>query len=115
MMKVFTRRLVLQVSTEVPDGGGGFTRIWEDRTAIWGEVRMRSGKLSATEFGERPSLKVRIQTHFLPQGHASRPLPGQRLRDGGRVFVVEAVHDTEGRHALLTILATEIAPEEATP
>ncbi|MEL6587053.1 MAG: head-tail adaptor protein [Pseudomonadota bacterium] len=113
MGRVFTRRLVHQVAVRTPDGAGGHTRRWEERGAIWGDVRMRSGGLGQSDFGHSPRLRLRILTHFVPHGHPTRPEPGQRLRDGARIFAVEAVQETEGRAKHLVVLASEIAASEA--
>lgn len=106
MPRVFTRRLVLSVAEEASDGAGGTTRAWSERGALWAEVRMRSGALAATEFGRTPRLQVRITTHELPEEHAMRPGLGDRLRDGGRTFEVQAVHSGERR--FLVVLANEV-------
>lgn len=110
MPRVFTRRLVLSSVVRAPDGGGGFLEEWVEKGAFWGEVRMRSGSLRATEFGETPRLRVKIQAHGLPEGHPMRPVPGERIADGGRRFEVEAVHDGDRR--ILVILARELAEAE---
>ncbi len=110
MSRVFTRRLVLSAATEIADGSGGTSRDWVDRGALWAEVRMRSGTLRATEFGRTPRLQVRIRTHELPEGHSMRPATGDRLRDGGRTFEVQAVHPGD-RHVLI-VLASEIPVAE---
>jgi hypothetical protein len=75
---------------------------------LWAEVRMRSGALRATEFGDTPRLTLRITTHALPEGHEGRPVPGDRLRDGGRLYEVEAAHESDGRGRMLTVLAAEV-------
>ena len=110
MARVFTRRLVRQVPVDTSDGSGGRRRHWEERGALWAEVKMRSGALKQTEFGQTPRLQVRITTYLVPQEHETRPEVGQRLRDGARLFAIEAVHDGDGRY--LTILASEVHGSE---
>ncbi|CTQ50909.1 phage head closure protein [Jannaschia donghaensis] len=105
MGHVFRRRLTLQAPVRVSDGAGGQTLSWEDRGGLWAEVRMRSGSLRHGAFGRTPRLQVRLTTHSVPQGHPMRAEPGQRLRDGGQVYEIEAVHDADDRQ-LLTILAS---------
>ncbi len=105
----FTRHLVLQVQEQAADGAGGFVRDWVPRGGLWGEVRMRSGALRHTEFGRTPRLQLRITTHDMAEAHPMRPVPGDRLVDGARVFEVEAVHD--GDRQVLVILAAELPGE----
>ncbi|WP_298433158.1 head-tail adaptor protein [uncultured Jannaschia sp.] len=102
----YTRRLEHLVPVRVPDGGGGILRSWDARGVIWGRIQMRSGGLKATEFGRAPRLGVKIRTHHLPQGHPARPEMGHRLRDGTRLYEVEAVHD--GADDALVVMAAEI-------
>lgn len=107
MSHVFTRRLTLEAPERMPDGGGGHATTWQARGGLWAEVRMRSGSLRHGAFGRTERLQVRLRTHAVPEGHPMRPEPGHRLRDGGQVYEVQAVHGDE-RH-LLTILAS-VAP-----
>lgn len=104
MSHVFTRRLTLEAPLRTPDGGGGQVLGWEERGGLWAEVRMRSGSLRHGAFGRMPRLAVRLKTHAVPEGHAMRPEPGHRLRDGGQIYEVEAVHAGDGR--VLTVLAS---------
>ena len=113
MGRVYTRRLTLEVPVRTPDGGGGQVRGWEERGAIWADVRMRSGGLKHSEFGRTPRLQVRIKTHALPDGHPTRPIAGDRLRDGSRVYEVEATHE-DLKHVLV-ILASDVTGERTTP
>lgn len=110
MVRRFNRYLKLQAQTRRDDGAGGFVRVWEARGGLWAEVRMRSGDLRHTEFGRTPRLLLRITTPELAEAHPMRPLPGDRLLDGRRVFEVEAVH--EGDRRVLVILAAELPGEE---
>ncbi|MGB3555853.1 MAG: head-tail adaptor protein [Jannaschia sp.] len=114
MAKVFTRRLVHLIPVRTDDGAGGYTETWSERGAHWGEVRMRSGALKATDFGRTPRLQVRIQLREVPQDHPARPWPGHRLRDGARIFSVEAVQESDRRARYLTVLANEVPREEIT-
>jgi len=107
MSHVFTRRLTLEVAAHTPDGGGGFTTDWQERGGFWAEVRMRSGSLRYSAFGRTERMQVRIRTHVVPEGHPMRPEPGHRLRDGGQIYEVEAVHSNDGH--LLTILGSAAA------
>ncbi|WP_179379788.1 phage head completion protein [Jannaschia marina] len=103
MGQTFTRRLTLEVPVRLADGGGGQELTWATRGGFWAEVRMRSGALRDETFGRRSRLSVRVRMPAVPEGHAMRPRPGDRLRNGGQVYEVEAVHSDDGR--VLTALA----------
>lgn len=108
MRRDFTRRLIRQVEVRTPDGAGGYTNIWEERGALWADVDVRSGSLRVTELGEVPRLRVKITTHALPQDHEGRPVSGDRLRDGARLYEVEAVHEEDRRGRYLVCFANEV-------
>lgn len=109
MRRTFSRRLIHESPVEISDGAGGLVLSWQLRGGLWCEVRMRSGQLKATEFGHTPRLAVRIVTHAIPAGHESCPAPGDRLTDGGRRYIVDAVHESGAGGRLMTILAREEA------
>lgn len=112
MARAFTRRFVHSVPERTSDGAGGSVATWQERGALWCDMRMRSGDLKETEFGRTPRLRVRITTHAVPQDHDARPWPGHRLSDGARTFVVDAVQESAGSGRFLNILATEVPGQE---
>ncbi|GIT91818.1 tail protein [Jannaschia pagri] len=115
MSRTFNRRMTHQVPVDTADGAGGFVRTWVSRGALWCEIRMRSGSLKATEFGDTARLKVRILTHAVPSDHDARPWPGHRMLDGPRTFVIDAVHESDSAGRYLTILATEMPEAGGAP
>ncbi|WP_308916794.1 head-tail adaptor protein [Jannaschia sp. LMIT008] len=112
MRRTLTRRLVRLVPDHVGDGAGGLSRTWVEVGALWGDVQARSGSLRVTELGADPRLKVRIVIHGVPDDHPSRPRQGDRLRDGGRLFEVEAVHAIDHRGRYLGCFAHEVSERE---
>jgi head-tail adaptor len=111
MSRIFSRHLLLERATWLSDGAGGQTRDWTVIGGLWAEVRMRSGGVSETEFGRLPRLRLRVATPALPVGEPMRPVPGDRLRDGTRIYAVTAAHEADGRGRVLTVLAEEeVAP-----
>ncbi|UWQ21006.1 head-tail adaptor protein [Jannaschia sp. W003] len=102
-----TRRLDRLVPVRTGDGAGGYAEGWESRGTLWAEVDARSGGVRVTETGAVPRLRVRITCHALPQGHPGRPAPGDRLRDGARLFAVEAVHEDDPSGRFLVCFARE--------
>lgn len=99
---VLARPLVLEARARVADGAGGFADTWEARGTLWAEVAAGSG--SAAEGGDVAlgALGLRIVVRAAPQGAPERPEPGQRFRDGARLYAILAVseRDGAGRHLL---------------
>lgn len=107
MKRFYSRRLILERSEAVADGAGGFSRVWPEIGTLWGDVRMRSGDLRDTEFGQTPRLRLRVKTQAVPEGHEMRPRVGDRLRDGGRLYQISALHEGDPLGRTLVLLVSE--------
>lgn len=106
-----TRRLVLEAPRRVPDGAGGYAENWTERGALWGMIRPGTGRQVAGEAGALSRVPVEIVVRAAPPGAPSRPVPGQRLREGMRLFAVLAVTEEDAAGRYLTCFAEEeIAP-----
>jgi len=101
------RKLVLEGTLRSPDGAGGFSEVWVPLGTLWAEVNARTGRERAEAGTPVSTVSYRIVVRAAPVGAPSRPGPQQRLRDGARVYVIQAVseHDLEGR--FLTCFADE--------
>ena len=99
MAVLLNRPLVLEGVTRSPDGAGGFNEIWQVRGTLWAEVRARTGREAEGEGVSVARAAFRITVRAAPQGSPQRPEPGQRLRDGARIFTILSVteQDAEGR------------------
>ncbi|GAB4283452.1 MAG: head-tail adaptor protein [Roseovarius sp.] len=105
------RRLVLETAQRVPDGAGGFVEGWVALGELWADIRPRTGRLHAGEAGALSTTGYRIVVRAAPHGAPSRPQPGQRLRQGARVFAITAVAEADGQGRYLTCFAEEeVAP-----
>ncbi len=104
------RRLALEAEVVTPDGTGGFSRVWALRGHLWAEVAPGSGRESGGIEVPLSTQPFRITVRGAAQGVPSRPVAGQRFRDGSRVFAVLAVteRDTDGRY--LVCAAREEVP-----
>jgi head-tail adaptor len=104
------RRLVLEAVTRVPDGAGGFAEAWVGRGAVWAEMVPGGGREVVEGGADLARVPWRITLRAAPEGSPQRPRPGERLREGARVFAVLAVaeRDPEGRY--LTLAAREEGP-----
>ncbi|MDQ1847790.1 head-tail adaptor protein [Gemmobacter fulvus] len=105
-----TRPLVLEAVQRVADGLGGFGESWVALGTLWAAVTAGSGRDVAGQEVTLATVPYRITVRAAAQGAASRPAPGQRFREGGRVFAILAVteQDTAGRY--LTCFAREEVP-----
>ena len=100
---VLNRELVLEAATRLSDGAGGYTQSWTPLGTLWGEVRPRTGRLTAA--GDAGAVSVagfQVIVRAAPVGQSNRPVPGQRFRMGSRAFLIEAVTEAEPdiRHLL---------------
>ena len=101
---MLTRKLLVEASERVPDGGGGFTETWTPLGEVWGEVKTRG---AGREVDAASRLRLRITVRAAPQGAPSRPGVGMRFRDGARVFDIEAVTEASPEGRYLTCFAVE--------
>ena len=101
------RALVLEGVARLPDGAGGFAEDWVALGSLWAEVKPGTGRDAAGEEVVMGVVGYRITLRGAPQGSPQRPVPGQRFRDGARVFAILAVTEADpaGRH--LTCFARE--------
>lgn len=101
------RLLKLEDPQRVPDASGGFTEVWVELGEVWAEVTARTGR--GTETGQLPVARTayRIVVRGAPVGIPSRPQPGQRFREGTRLFRIEAVAERDPQGAYLICFTTE--------
>lgn len=95
-----TRALTLEAAQQTPDGAGGFVQSWQALGILWAEVLPGTGRDAAGEDVVLSTVPYRITVRGAPTGSASRPLVGQRFRNGTRVFSILAVteRDADGRY-----------------
>ncbi|KAA2317412.1 head-tail adaptor protein [Pseudooceanicola sediminis] len=104
MIPRLNRQLVLERSVRSANGSGGYVTTWSELGTLWAEVL--PGASSSTRLGgltvHRQTLKISVRGVAI--GRPSRPLPGQRFRDGARIYEIEAVteRDAEGRFLVCT-------------
>jgi head-tail adaptor len=101
------RRLVLETSETVPDGSGGFSRVWRGLGVLWAEVTARSGREDFLAAAATPRIRYRIVVRGAPEGALSRPRPDQRLREGHRIFNILTVTEADPVGRYLEITAEE--------
>ncbi|SHI34876.1 head-tail adaptor [Palleronia salina] len=108
---ILDRRLTLEAPETTADGRGGYARNWVALGDLFARVAPRTGRLAAGVELSLSRVGYRITVRAAPQGAASRPLAGQRLRDGTRVFDIRAVTESRDGPLYLDIFADEeVAP-----
>ncbi|MGR3460657.1 MAG: head-tail adaptor protein [Roseovarius sp.] len=101
------RPLVLETPDRVADGAGGFTQVWAVRGTLWAALDVRTGREVAGEGLRLGRAGYRVTVRAAPQGAPSRPIPGQRLRDGARLFHILSVTESDAGRGYLTLWAEE--------
>lgn len=104
------RALELQEALRGPDGAGGFSEVWTTLGTLWAEVVPGAGRDPAGEEVVLASVPCRITVRAALPAAAARPKPGQRFREGGRVFAVLAVAERDPSGRYLTCFCREEGP-----
>jgi SPP1 family predicted phage head-tail adaptor len=97
------RRVTIRTSTQVPDGGGGYTETPTDVTEIPARVEPLEGReqLLAMQTGmQRP--------HRFTMRYRSGMTGAKTLIYDGRTFDIKSIVDPEERHRELVITADEV-------
>jgi len=99
---VLARRLLLEAPERVADGAGGFSEVWQVLGQHWAEVLAGPGAEDSGDLLTLWRVALRIVVRGAPAGSPARPVPGQRFREGDRVFPILAVveRDPRGRHLI---------------
>lgn len=100
-------RLALETSDRQPDGMGGHRLVWRQLGWIWARMDARSGREQGMGAGMVSVVQWRITTRGAPVGDPRRPRPGQRLRLGRRLFLIEAVAEADALGRSLDCYARE--------
>ncbi len=85
------RALVLEQPERVADGAGGFVTVWQPLGTLWAEVKARSSREANGPAGALSRLSLKITVRGADFSSPKRPKAGQRLREGQRLFAVDAV------------------------
>jgi len=104
---VLNRKLKLETAYRVRDEAGGYVTTWEVLGELWASIKPGSGRDAELAGLAVATVTYRITVRTAPVGSERRPLPGQRLRDGNRVFAVLAVTEADSVGRYLTVFAQE--------
>lgn len=104
------QRMVLEERVELPNGSGGFAVSWAELGRLWVAVLPGAGREVRVEAVALGTVPCRLIVRGAPMGADARPRPGQRLREGGRVFAIRAVTEADPDARYLTCHAIEEVP-----
>ena len=99
------RRLDLEECVHTPDGSGGFEVTWTNLGRLPAAVVPRSGREQFANGRAQTDMSVRIFVRAAPVSSPARPKPQQRLRDGVRIYEIEAVAEARESPLYLEIWA----------
>lgn len=99
--------LMLEARQREADGMGGHRVNWRKLGTVHAMLRSSSGGLRGAEVGAESFSRWKITLRAFPAGDPRRPLPGQRLRMGERIFRIDAVSEQDPAGRFLTVSAQE--------
>jgi SPP1 family predicted phage head-tail adaptor len=100
-----SRRFVLEVPRDSPDGFGGVVRGFAPGPQLWGTLEMLSG--GTRRRGDRPEQAV---THRVTLRYRPGITAAMRLTSGPRRFAIRAASDPDGARREVVCLVEEIGP-----
>ncbi|MEL6102801.1 MAG: phage head closure protein [Pseudomonadota bacterium] len=101
------RRVDLEDPTRVADNAGGYVETWVSLGTLWADIQPRTGRETVSSAAPVSAVRYRIMVRGAPVGDPARPKPGQRFRDGNRLFHIRAVAEYDPRAEFLTCFADE--------
>ncbi|QFU17083.1 phage head closure protein [Microvirga thermotolerans] len=100
-----SRRFVLELPLERPDGFGGVIRSYAPGPQVWGAIEMISG----TE-RQRAGRAEQALTHRITLRYRDGVTGAMRLTAGPRRFAIRAAADPDGARRDLVCLVEEVKP-----
>lgn len=101
------RKLVLEEAERVSDGAGGYVETWVQLGTLWAAIQPGTGTETSEDFLTVSRVPMKIIVRGAPVGSKRRPKPDQRFVEGGRVFRILAVTETDTQGHYLTCNARE--------
>lgn len=108
-MKRLSRKLELEAISRTSDGAGGFSGAWVSLGTHWGAVDPITGRSERGEGRVRSRVGYRITVRAVPPASSARPKPGQRFREGSRIYDIRAVLQSGDARFLSCIVDEETA------
>lgn len=101
------RRVMLETKERLPDGSGGYEEVWIPLGELWAHIQPRSGREINDAGLPMSTVSYKIVVRAAPYGSPARPIPEQRLREGARIFIVQAVTEFDHDARYITCFAQE--------
>lgn len=102
-----TRTMILEQPVRSDDGAGGYVTTWAALGTLHADVKTGTGRQSGGIVATLSKITCRVIVRAAPEGAPSRPVVGQRLREGNRVFRIDAVAPFDRGAHYLTCFAVE--------
>ena len=102
-----SRRMTLEAPIRTPDGAGGYVESWAPLGEVWADVSARAGRERAEGLAPVSAVSYRIVVRAAPPGSPARPQARQRLVEGQRRFLIQAVADWGSAGRYLVCFADE--------
>ena len=104
---VMNTELILEESTQVADGGGGFQVVWSPIGTLWAEIKGTSARERVVGGREISELSHEIIVRGAPNDSPRRPTAQRRFRSGNRVFQIFGIANYDERGRYLTCWTKE--------
>ncbi|MCP3969413.1 MAG: head-tail adaptor protein [Rhodobacteraceae bacterium] len=101
------RKLKLMVPYRTRDDSGGYETTWTMLGEIWASVEAGTGRDAELAGLSISTIPYKITVRAAPFGAPSRPVPGQQMRDGERIFQILAVTEAVAMGCYITCFARE--------
>lgn len=85
------RPMLLEAPDRADDGAGGYVTTWVPMGTLYAEVKPGTGRQTSGQIAALSKLACRVIVRAAPVGAVSRPVAGQRFREGDRTFRIDAV------------------------
>jgi len=85
------RTMVLETPVRTQDGAGGHTTTWTAKGSLFAEVKPGMGRQVRGEIAALSRRTIRVIIRAAAIGASSRPVPGDRFREGSVIYRIDAV------------------------
>ncbi|WP_209425718.1 head-tail adaptor protein [Pararhodobacter sp. SW119] len=104
------RPMLLEQAQFTQDGAGGHATDWHSLGTHWTELSPGPAREVRGDIVPEGQMAFRIFLRSAPHDSPQRPRPGQRFRDGSRIFNIVAVSEADPLGAFLICHARERVP-----